>query len=117
MQDRFEHNGYNVLRLLFKEIQVSGILIFPQLLTLLFSYDSVEAVNVITHDNVQTCPDLKERDQVTSVDYINKAIGIHLKPEEIVNLLRKMSMPARKLTFQSETFQSEIVGNAITKKN
>eukprot|EP01089_Gocevia_fonbrunei_P018812 TRINITY_DN6465_c0_g8_i1.p1 TRINITY_DN6465_c0_g8~~TRINITY_DN6465_c0_g8_i1.p1 ORF type:complete len:576 (+),score=127.87 TRINITY_DN6465_c0_g8_i1:43-1770(+) len=56
---------------------------------------SVEQVEIQTPDGeIKLLPDLSERTQVTSVEYITSTIGLKLTADEIVKLLKKMCLRA-----------------------
>ena len=57
---------------------------------------SVEQVDIhYSNGNIETMPDMSERIEVVSVDYINRAIGVDLKPEEMVTNLSRMMLKAK----------------------
>ncbi|KAL3682275.1 hypothetical protein R1sor_000297 [Riccia sorocarpa] len=55
----------------------------------------VEPVEVTTDGKTSVYPDLSERSLEVGVSYINDAIGVKLKPMEIVGHLYKMQLPSR----------------------
>ncbi|CAI5487307.1 unnamed protein product [Closterium sp. Naga37s-1] len=57
-----------------------------------FEVEPVEVVS--TEGQVAVYPQMEERDVETSVGYINKAIGVDLKAEEIARLLTRMQLPS-----------------------
>ncbi|CAI5931250.1 unnamed protein product [Closterium sp. NIES-64] len=58
-----------------------------------FEVEPVEVVS--TEGQVAVYPQMEERDVETSVGYINKAIGVDLKAEEIARLLTRMQLPSK----------------------
>lgn len=56
---------------------------------------SIESLEVEEADGtVNVYPDLYERTQTASVDYIKSAIGADIPTDQVVNLLNRMSLPA-----------------------
>ncbi len=56
----------------------------------------MEAVTVVdAHGASAVYPDLSTREEVASVDYINKSIGIDVSPAKMANMLKRMGLTAR----------------------
>jgi phenylalanyl-tRNA synthetase beta chain len=69
---------------------------------------SVEPVEIVYEDNRQPAgvtPDLTSRTTTAKVDYINSCTGLKLNPDEICDLLNKMSLEAT----PSEEDKNEVV--------
>lgn len=57
---------------------------------------SVEPVEIVlASGETKVTPNLTTRVQKTSLDYINKSLGIKFVPEDLVDLLTKMSLPGK----------------------
>jgi phenylalanyl-tRNA synthetase beta chain len=61
----------------------------------------IEAVEVVYEDQdntvVMTTPDMSSRTETVTVEYINRCVGVQFTADQVVSLLVKMMLPAKKL--------------------
>ncbi len=56
----------------------------------------MEAVTIVDALGAQAVyPDMTAREEVASVEYINKSIGIDVPPAKMANMLKRMGLTAR----------------------